>query len=191
MAVQFVEEINPDAGNFAGVLHTLYTQDGEFKEAIDDGMKAAFDEYVELRFFPAAQDRIQLGLKWKSLKGVQSADALSDGTLKLLMMLTILAHPKPPPLIAIEEPEAGLHPRMFAIVAEYAAAAAHKCQVVFTTHSPQFLDAFRAQTPTMTVARWEEGQTQLNTLDGDKLKHWLNDFSLGSMFKSGGLEAMA
>ena len=38
------------------------------------------------------------------------ATRLSDGTLRFLGLLTILLHPAPPPLIAIEEPELGLHP---------------------------------------------------------------------------------
>lgn len=35
---------------------------------------------------------------------------LSDGTLRFLFLLAALANPKPPPLIAIDEPETGLHP---------------------------------------------------------------------------------
>jgi predicted ATPase len=38
------------------------------------------------------------------------ATRLSDGTLRYLCLLAILLHPDPPPLVAIEEPELGLHP---------------------------------------------------------------------------------
>ncbi len=33
-----------------------------------------------------------------------------------------------------------------------------------TTHSPQFLDAFKSIKPTTTVVKWENGETKLNIL---------------------------
>jgi predicted ATPase len=101
-----------------------------------------------------------------------------------------LASPSPAPIIAIDEPETGLHPAMLPIVAEYAADAATRSQVILTTHSPQFLDAFREVSPTTTVAKWENGETTLHTLSDDKLKYWLKEYSLGTLFRSGELEQM-
>jgi hypothetical protein len=68
--------------------------------------------------------------------------------------------------------------------------AAMRTQLVFTTHSAQFLDAFTENKPTTTVATWENGQTTLYTLGGEDLAYWLEDYSLGYLFKSGQLEAM-
>ena len=62
--------------------------------------------------------------------------------------------------------------------------------MIFTTHSPQFLDAFKDVLPTTTVAKWEHGETILETLKGEELDYWLKEFSLGSLFKSGELEQM-
>ena len=110
-----------------------------------------------------------------------------------LFLLAVLANPSPPPLIAIDEPETGLHPRMFPIIAELAAAASEKSTVIFTTHSPQFLDAFPKDcVPTTTVAELRDGETHLTRLDDDDLKRWLKDYTtLGQMFVSGELEALA
>jgi hypothetical protein len=63
--------------------------------------------------------------------------------------------------------------------------------VIFATHSPQFLDAFRDQPPTTTVAEWVDGETRLSVLDDDELQRWLKEYSLGALFRSGELEAMA
>jgi len=79
---------------------------------------------------------------------------------------------------------------MLPIVAEHAVDAATRSQVIFTTHSPQFLDAFKDTLPTTTVTKWEDGQTELKTLDGEELKYWLKEYTLGSLFRSGELEAM-
>jgi predicted ATPase len=87
-------------------------------------MRAAFsDDYEELVFPPAADQRVQMRVRWRSLKTEQSAADLSDGTIRFLMLLAILANPSPGELIAIDEPEAGLHPSMLPIIAEHAAAA--------------------------------------------------------------------
>jgi predicted ATPase len=102
--------------------------------------------------------------------------------------VTILANPEPGDLIAIDEPETGLHPSMFPILAELAAEAADRTQVIFTTHSPQFLDAFREEPPTTTVAEWVDGETRLYTIDGEKLRRWLESYSLGALYRSGELE---
>ena len=80
---------------------------------------------------------------------------------------------------------------MLPVIAELAASAAESTQVIFTTHSPQLLDAFSGQTPTTTVASWEDGETRLSVVDGEELKRWLRDYSLGSLFRSGELKALA
>ena len=189
---RYEKRVDPDGQNLISVLHTLYTGDRDFKQEINAAMRAAFgDDFEELVFPPAADQRIQLRIRWKSLKRELSAAELSDGTLRFLFLLTVLASPEAAPLIAIDEPETGLHPSMFPIIAEYAVEAAERSQVILTTHSPQFLDAFTDTLPTTTVATWESGETTLKTLEGDLLRDWLKGFSLGKLFQSGELEALA
>jgi predicted ATPase len=181
--------VEPDGQNLISVLHTLYTGDRDFKNDINLAMRAAFgDDFDELVFPPAADQRIQLRVRWKTLSREQSASDLSDGTLRFLFLLTVLASPKPAPLIAIDEPETGLHPSMLPIVAEYAVDASERTQVILTTHSPQLLDAFKDVVPKTTVVKWSEGETVLQNVKGKQLDRWLKEYSLGSLFRSGELE---
>lgn len=184
--------VDSDGSNFINVLHTHYSNDRQFHDDIDTAMRAAFgSDYVRLEFPPASDQRIQLAVVFEHLHNPVSLGDISDGTLRFLFLMTVLAAPDPAPLIAIDEPETGLHPSMFPIIAEYAAQAAKKTQVVFTTHSPQFLDACGPFLPTVTVTGWKDGETTLTNLDGDLLEKWLADYSLGKMFESGDLEALA
>jgi predicted ATPase len=183
--------LSNDGQNLIPVLHTLYTGNRDFKKSLDGAMRAAFGiDYEEIVFPPAADQRVQLRLRWRSLSTEQLAANLSDGTLRFLMLIAILANPEPGDLIAIDEPETGLHPGMFPILAELATEAAQRTQVIFTTHSPQFLDAFKDAAPTTTVAEWVDGETKLTVLDGKDLQRWLERYSLGDLFVSGQLEAM-
>jgi predicted ATPase len=181
-----------DGSNLVQVLHTLYTGDRQFKQDLDLAMRAAFNEdYEEIVFPPDADQRIQLRLLWKGLKHTQSAADLSDGTLRFLYLIAILANPNPPTLIAIDEPEMGLHPSMLPIIAEYARDASKRTQVILTTHSAELLDAFSEYSPTVTVAKWADGQTQLNVLSGESLRYWLQDYTLGKLYRSGELEDLS
>jgi len=185
-------QVAPNGQNLINVLHTLYTTNRDFKASINSAMRAAFGpEYDELIFPPASDQRIQLRLRWKTLKREQSAADLSDGTLRFLFLMAVLANPHPAPLIAIDEPETGLHPSMLPIIAEYAVEASRRTQVIFTTHSDQFLDAFGETKPTTTVAKWEQGKTTLTVLAEDELAYWLKDYTLGKLFRTGELEALA
>ncbi len=185
------KRVAADGQNLIPVLHTLYSSSRDFRNDVDMAMRAAFgDEFEDLTFPPAADQRVQMRLRWRSLKSAQSAADLSDGTIRFLLLLAILANPEPESLIAIDEPEAGLHPGMLPIVAEYAREAARRTQVILTTHSPQFLDAFRDEPPTTTVAHWVDGETRLSVVDGEELARWLEEYSLGALFRSGELEAM-
>ena len=184
-------QVDSDGQNLVSVLHSLYTGSREFKSDLDGAMRAAFgDEFEELVFPPAADQRIQLRVRWRSLQREQSAADLSDGTLRFLFLMAVLVNPSPPPLIAIDEPELGLHPRMLHIVAEHAAEAATRTQVILTTHSPEFLDAFRDEPPTTTVVDWRGGETHLRIVSGEELSYWLREYTLGELFRSTELEAM-
>ena len=191
VVTSYDKHIEPDGQNLVAVLHTLYEENRDFKNEIDSAMRAAFgDDFEELLFPPAADGRTQLRIRWKSLTTGQSAANLSDGTLRFLYLLTILANPEPPALIAIDEPETGLHPSMLSIIAEYAAEAARRTQVIFTTHSAEMLNAFSETRPTVTVCEWHDGQTELHVLAGEKLDYWLGKYSLGELFRTGELENM-
>jgi predicted ATPase len=180
-----------DGSNLVSVLHTLYTGRREFEETVDAAMLAAFGEdYERLVFPPAADGRVQLRVRWRSLRREQTAADLSDGMLRFLFLLAVLANPTPPGLLAIDEPEAGLHPSMLPIVAEHARDAALRCQVILTTHSAELLDAFTAARPSTSVTHRENGETAIRVVSGDLLEHWLREYTLGRIYRSGELEAM-
>ncbi len=188
---RYETNLDPDGQNLTAFLHTFYESDGGFREQVNDAMNAAFSgDFEELVFPPAADQRVQMRIRWKGLKQAQSAAVLSDGTLRFLFLVAVLANPKPPALIAIDEPETGLHPNMLPILAEYAVDAASRTQLIFTSHSPEFLNAFSDTVPTTTVMQWNDGQTEVRVLEGESLAYWLDKYQLGELYRDRQLEAM-
>ena len=64
-----------------------------------------------------------------------SSRELSDGTLRFLCLLAALLSPRPPALLAINEPETSLHEDLLAPLAQLLARAAQASQLLITTHS--------------------------------------------------------
>jgi predicted ATPase len=84
-------------------------------------------------------------LEFKQQVGAQhpwTFDALnmSDGTLRILGLLLAIFQPGPVSAIAVEEPEATVHPAIADLLVEVLRDAAFERQVIITTHSPDLLD---------------------------------------------------
>jgi predicted ATPase len=187
--VAFEETVDDDGENFIPALHNAHSSNRDFERDMDLAMAAAFgSDFEKIVFPPAADQRIQMRVRSKSLTYQPSAADLSDGTLRFMFLVTVLANPKRPEFIAIEEPETGLHPSMLPIIADFAAEASEHAQIVCTTHSPAFLDAIGKHNPTITVVEARDGKTALRNVSGNELEYWLKQFTLGEIYQSGELE---
>ncbi len=117
-----------------------------------------------------------------------SAMRLSDGTLKFLCLLAVLLNPEPPPLICIEEPEVGLHPDAIRIVADALVDASQRTQLIVTTHSEALIDAFSDRPEDVLVCERDfDNGTQFRRLDRNQLSEWLEDYTLGTLWRKGEL----
>jgi len=114
-----------------------------------------------------------------------SARRLSDGTLRYLCLLVILCHPEPPPLICIEEPELGLHPDMIGEIAELLVEASKRTQLIVTTHSEILVSALSETPEFILVCEQDAGGTKMRRLKKDRLKKWLERYSLGDLWRKG------
>lgn len=76
-------------------------------------------------------------------KRVFDPTELSDGTLRFLGLAGALMAYRLPPFIALNEPEASLHPDLMAPLGRLVAQAAERTQVWLVTHSERLADAIR------------------------------------------------
>ena len=81
---------------------------------------------------------------------------ISDGILHLLCWLVLCLQPNPPGLICIDEPDLGIHPRGFALLAALFQQLSERTQVLLTTQSSYFLQQFKLEE--IAVMRKEQGE---------------------------------
>lgn len=114
---------------------------------------------------------------------------LSDGTLRLIALVTLLSLPPAelPPMIAIDEPELGLHPEALALLAELIKQAADHCQVLISTQSTVLLDYFKAED--VIVAAQDQGASTFRRLKADEYDMWLDEYKLGDLLRKNVLDA--
>ncbi|MES2708768.1 MAG: AAA family ATPase [Verrucomicrobiota bacterium] len=153
---------------------------------IIEELRTLYSDIEAIRARPVAGGSLQLFLT--ETGGVEiSASRLSDGTLRYLSLLIILLAPNPAPVIVIEEPELGLHPDVIPQLARLLVEASERTQLVITTHSRMLIDALGDDPESVVVCEKHEGESVFERLDAERLKDWLEKYSLGDLWSKGEL----
>jgi predicted ATPase len=111
---------------------------------------------------------------------------LSDGTLRVLGLLTALYQVPKPAIIALEEPEQTVNPGILTVLADSIKEVSRRTQVLVTTHSPNLLDQFVPET--VKTVELSGGRTRVDNVNARQIevvKERL--FSLGELLTSEGL----
>jgi predicted ATPase len=106
---------------------------------------------------------------------------LSDGSIRLICLATLLLQPNPPQTIIIDEPELGLHPSAINVLVGMLTLASEKCQVIVCTQSPQLVNCL--EPGDLIVVNRKGGETTFSRPDEKALGHWLEDYSLGELWE--------
>ncbi|MCX5644278.1 MAG: AAA family ATPase [Phycisphaerae bacterium] len=193
-----VTMLAPNGENLGTVLHEILTRYDFRQAAIDvrEFLKAAYPAFKEIHcdttFGTPAQ--VLVRIREKSMQRSMELWELSDGMLRFLCLAAALLNPTPPPFIAVDEPESGLHPRLLPVVADMIKTASERTQVVVTTHSPDLLNRF-AIDDVAVMSRGEASNTSwYRPADRKTLVEMLKDVvgeTLGDLHRSGELEAIA
>ena len=159
-----------DGSNLAAVFATLLyiRQD-----------KAELDQAIE-QAFPGARlvvpepERVaSFGMIFPDYpKRVFDASELSDGTLRYLALAGVLLAHRLPALVALNEPEASLHPDLLDPLARLIAGAADRTQMWLVTHSQRLADA---------IARY--GRTEPRIVIKRRGETWIEGLQLGGDFE--------
>ncbi len=173
----------PDATNLGAVLSRLMMRKA-LRKLLFKKLNTFYPEFEEL-FVNAQTGTQQIYFQESDLFSPVPATRSSDGTLRWLCLLAILLDPEPPPLVCIEEPEIGLHPDIVVELADLLREASESMQLIVTTHSRTLVDGLTGTPEDVIVCEKDQGSTRLRRLVAKELKVWLENYSLGQLWRSG------
>ena len=177
--------LRADGSNLGVILNDLMNRP-TVKEQILERMR---DFYPSFKYVNThiVSGTVQIHFEEDRLLQSVPATRLSDGSLRFLALLSVLYNPNWSGVICIEEPELGLHPDIIPEVAKLLIETSRRCQLFVTTHSDILVDALSEVPETVMVCEKVDGATQLNRLDTDELKSWLDEYRLGEMWMRGAI----
>lgn len=176
----FLEE---NASNLGLLLNDLQNRSGS-RQVLLQKFKEFYEEAEDITT-KIHGGTVQVFVHEKGLSQPIPATRLSDGTLRYLCLLVLLCHPTPPPLLCIEEPELGFHPDILTTIAELLVEASQRTQLIVTTHSDALVSALTETPESVLVCEHDDAGTHLRRLETERLKKWLEKYSLGELWRMG------
>ena len=170
-----------DAANIAPFLLDLKDNETNVYQQIVETIRLVTPFFDDFILKPNRQEKVRLRWKQKGSDYPLKPHHLSDGTIRFICLTTALLQPDPPSTIIIDEPELGLHPYAIEILAELFQAASKRMQVIVSTQSPALVDCFDPQD--VIVVNRRDGASDFARLNPDALSSWLEDYSLGDLWR--------
>jgi predicted ATPase len=174
--------LRDDAGNLAAFLLNLR-----------DSARPHYDEIVRTiqRVLPAFKDFVleahpvarTVSLNWRHRGGgndLFGPHQLSDGSLRLMALCTLLLQPRLPSLILLDEPELGLHPYAIELLAGLIRSVSSNCQFIFSTQSVTLANQFEAAD--VVVVDDVNDASTFRRLPVEELGGWLKDYKVGDLW---------
>lgn len=175
----------PDAGNLASMLYLFEKQHPTAFRRISSAAKQMIPAFHSFLLEPSRLNDKQILLKWFQAGADYEfgPHQVSDGSIRFLALATLFLQPPElmPLLIAIDEPELGLHPSALEVLAGMVKSAARHCQVILATQSSTLLDHFSADD--VIVANTRNGASEFKRLSDAELESWLEEYSLGEVWE--------
>ena len=138
--------------------------------------------FSDFFFRPNTEGYLRLQWQDKYSSNVYGATDLSDGTIRFIALTTLFMQPNLPQTLVIDEPELGLHPFAISKLAGMIKSVAAKgTQVIVATQSTDLLSYFEPDD--IIAVDQHKGESVFNRLKQDELAVWLEDYSLGDLWK--------
>jgi len=176
--------LKPDAANLAAYLRMLKNEHVASYQNIVHTIRLVapfFDDFVHR---PGDPDTVEL--EWLQTGNPDTpfkAHMLSDGTLRFICLATLLLQPleKLPETVLIDEPELGLHPYAISVLADMFKQVSEQRQLIVSTQSVELLNELSPED--VIVVDQVEGASSFRRFTQEELSGWLEEYSMGELWK--------
>jgi len=173
---------DPSGNDLFSVLQNTRIENEACYERIIDVLQAAFPGFSKLDISPVGAGQVTLACRMGSF-GPLFANELSAGTLRFLMLATLLLSPTAPPLILLDEPDASLHPELLRLLVELLVQAAERTQIIVATQSASLIRFLKPEH--VIVMDTESDGVHLKRGDQLDLQRWLSEYTLDQLWQMG------
>ena len=143
--------LSPNGDDLGTVLHEILTR-YDYRSAageLRDFFRVAYPAFEDIHCDTThgTPPQVLVGVREKGMSRSMNLWDLSDGMLRFLCLATALLNPRPPMIVAIDEPELGLHPGLLPIVGDMIQTASEYCCGLTGSLSEQELCQYGIQAP--------------------------------------------
>ncbi len=174
--------LKEDGSNIAAFLYRFsksYPKDFTVFENIVRTVAPFFERF---HLVPDEINREMILLRWVENGTIFPASSLSDGNIRFVCLAALLMFPEKPFTIILDEPELGLHPFAIEELAAMVRVASRDSQIVVSTQSVDLINQFSADD--IIVVERGNNQTTFKRQSEEELKGWLEDYSIGELWRS-------
>jgi len=177
--------LRSDGGNLAAYLHMLRATEPQYYRRIVQALRLAAPFLDDFDLDPLEDSPREVMLNWHQ-RGDDypyGPHQLSDGTLRLIALTTLLLQPpgRMPALVVIDEPELGLHPYAIGLLGSMIRSISGSSQVVVATQSVPLIDEF--EPADIVVFDRHEHEGSFTRLDPADLADWLERYSVSELWE--------
>lgn len=171
---------------FSALYRMKTEQPGHYRDLMDV-MRCAVPELEEIEYPVAGLGHVNLTWKQKNLPSkLFYAYQLSDGTLRLLWLMTVLHAVSDDGLVLIDEPELSLHPQWLMLLVSIMRKVSARTTLVVATQSAEFIRWVKPEE--LVIADMTESGARFSwASDRSDLSKWLEDFTLSELWTMGEL----
>ncbi len=174
--------LHEDGGNLAAFLYRLQESEPKTLSLVEKVTTSIAPFFHRFYLQPDEINPQQIYLRWyeKGFDEPFTAHNLSDGTLRIICLATLLLQSYLPDTIIIDEPELGLHPFAIAKLAGMIQSASQQSQIIISTQSVTLLNHFSPDD--VIVVERENEQSVFKRQNEEALSSWLEEYSLGELW---------
>jgi len=175
-------QLYSQGNNIAAFLYKIMDNNPMVYKRIVKVIQSVAPFFHDFYLVPNENGGIRLQWKDKYSEVIYGPNDLSDGTIRFIALAVLFMQPRLPKVIVIDEPELGLHPVAIEKLAGLIKAAANRgTQVIAATQNAELISNFQPS-DILTVDQ-RDGESQIRRLNADELSEWLNDYTIGDLWK--------
>jgi len=172
--------LKANAGNLAPFLYQMREHNKEYYQRIVETIRLCAPFFENFVLIPRDKNII-LNWKEKNSDMLFGPHQLSDGTLRMMAIITLLLQPKLPSMVIIDEPELGLHPYAITILAGLLKSVSERSQLLISTQSANLVDQLEPQD--IIVVDRKDGQSEFHRPDSTVLDEWLKEYTMSELWE--------